>query len=338
MKLPKGYGSVYKLPGRRRRPWIARITTGSDPLTGKQQRVAIGYYETKKEAMQALGKNAAHPMSYDRYHLTFKDVFDMVYAEKEKTVGERRLHSYNMMYSNYLHALDRKKFADLMPQDYQKFFDALPLSNSSKTVVRSIITAMYTYAITNNIVDRNYCIVNLGDTATAHKKKRLTDAEIAKLWELEGDPWVDVILFGIYTGFRPSAILLIETANVHIDERYIVGGIKTKAGRNRTVPINEKIVPLIKRHYDPKKKYLFNNKNGKLTYTSYQRNFERVMQTIGATHTPHETRVTCNSLMAKAGVPDVPRKLIMGHAQKDINDGVYTDVLLEELKEYINRI
>lgn len=338
MKLPKGYGSVYKLPGRRRRPWIARITTGSDPLTGKQQRVAIGYFETKKEAMQALGKNAAHPMSYDRYHLTFKDVFDMVYAEKEKTVGERRLTSYRSANANYMQTLNGKRFIDLMPQDYQRFFDALPLSNNSKTVVRSIITAMYTYAITNNIVDRNYYIVNLGDTAVAHKKKRFTDAEIAKLWELEGDLWVDVILFGIYTGFRPSAILLIETANVHIDERYIVGGIKTKAGRNRTVPINEKIVPLIKRHYDPKKRYLFDNSDFKMCYSNYQKQFERVMQTIGATHTPHETRVTCNSLMAKAGVPDVPRKLIMGHAQKDINDGVYTDVLLEELKEYINRI
>ena len=28
MKLPNGYGTVYKLPGKRRKPWIARITNG----------------------------------------------------------------------------------------------------------------------------------------------------------------------------------------------------------------------------------------------------------------------------------------------------------------------
>ena len=28
MRLPNGYGSVYKLSGKRRKPWAARVTTG----------------------------------------------------------------------------------------------------------------------------------------------------------------------------------------------------------------------------------------------------------------------------------------------------------------------
>ena len=28
MKLPNGYGSVYKLSGNRRKPWAARVTDG----------------------------------------------------------------------------------------------------------------------------------------------------------------------------------------------------------------------------------------------------------------------------------------------------------------------
>ena len=28
MNLPNGFGSVYKLSGKRRRPWVARKTTG----------------------------------------------------------------------------------------------------------------------------------------------------------------------------------------------------------------------------------------------------------------------------------------------------------------------
>jgi len=35
--------------------------------------------------------------------------------------------------------------------------------------------------------------------------------------------------------------------DVHIDKRYIVGGMKTKAGRNRVVPIHRRIKPLIEK-------------------------------------------------------------------------------------------
>ncbi len=37
MKLPNGYGSVTKLSGARRRPYMVRITTGYD-YEGRQQR------------------------------------------------------------------------------------------------------------------------------------------------------------------------------------------------------------------------------------------------------------------------------------------------------------
>ena len=60
MKLPNGYGTVYKLSGKRRNPWIARKTTGweIDPKTGKakQRYVTIGYYPTRKDALNALAE------------------------------------------------------------------------------------------------------------------------------------------------------------------------------------------------------------------------------------------------------------------------------------------
>lgn len=338
MKLPKGYGSAYKLKGKRRRPWIARITTDPDPLTGKQKRIAIGYYTTKKEALEALGKRAAMTFRDARYTWTFKDVFELVYAEKEKTLGESRLAYYRATYNKYLKSFEKRVFSSITPQEYQRFFDALPMCNNSKQPVKACITSMYTFAIANNIVDRNYCVVTLGDTSPTHKKHRFTDEEIAEIWKHEGELCADMVLFGIYTGFRPGAIRIIETANVHLDEGYIVGGIKTKAGRNRIVPINDKIMPIIKRYYDPNNAYLFNLKGRKILAKTYSAQFANLVKNFELRHTPHDTRVTCNSLMAKAGVPDVPRKLIMGHAQKDINDDIYTDILLDELKEYINRI
>lgn len=47
MKLPNGFGTVYKMQGNRRRPYVAKKT-----IQGKQK--AIGYFETFEDAMACL--------------------------------------------------------------------------------------------------------------------------------------------------------------------------------------------------------------------------------------------------------------------------------------------
>ena len=50
----------------------------------------------------------------------------------------------------------------------------------------------------------------------------------------------------------------------------MVGGMKTEAGKDRIIPLNDKIIPLVKKRYDPNKKYLINNKFGNYyTYGTY---------------------------------------------------------------------
>ena len=48
MKNPNRYGSVSKLSGKRRRPFIVRITTGFD-INGRQIMKVLGYYHTQAE-------------------------------------------------------------------------------------------------------------------------------------------------------------------------------------------------------------------------------------------------------------------------------------------------
>ena len=45
----------------------------------------------------------------------------------------------------------------------------------------------------------------------------------------------------IYTGLRPTELLEIQTENVHLDEKYMAGGMKTEAGKDRIIPLNDKI-------------------------------------------------------------------------------------------------
>ena len=171
---------------------------------------------------------------------------------------------------------------------------------------------------------------------------RYSDEEIKTLWsKLYEINNVDIILIMIYTGLQPTELLEIQTENVHLDEKYMVGGMKTEAGKDRIIPLNDKIIPLVKNRYDPNKKYLINNKFGNhYTYGTYMNgNFNTCMGKLKMKHLPHDGRHTFASLMDNAGANDVCIKLIMGHSMKnDTTKGTYTHKTLEELLTEVNKI
>ena len=45
---------------------------------------------------------------------------------------------------------------------------------------------------------------------------------------------------------RPGELLNMECANVYVEDRYMLGGSKTKAGKNRIIPLHDDIIPLVK--------------------------------------------------------------------------------------------
>ena len=80
MKLPNGTGSVYKLSGKRRNPWRAVRTKEwiIDSNTGlaKQIRFTVGYYPTRKEAIEALMNYNQSPYDISTNTITFKEVYE----------------------------------------------------------------------------------------------------------------------------------------------------------------------------------------------------------------------------------------------------------------------
>ena len=58
MRMPNGYGSVYKLSGKRRRPYIVRKTVGWDE-NGRQIYAIIGYTATRDEGLKLLNTKRA---------------------------------------------------------------------------------------------------------------------------------------------------------------------------------------------------------------------------------------------------------------------------------------
>ena len=68
MKRANGTGSVFKLNGKRRNPWVARVTQGFNEK-GRQKYVNLGYFKTRREAENELLSYNSNP-----YDANFKKI------------------------------------------------------------------------------------------------------------------------------------------------------------------------------------------------------------------------------------------------------------------------
>lgn len=90
MKLGNGVGTVYKLSGKRRNPYIVRKTVGweIDVETGKckQVCVTIGYAPTRAKGLEMLMEYNKNPYDIAVSKITFSEVFDKWASEKFPTI------------------------------------------------------------------------------------------------------------------------------------------------------------------------------------------------------------------------------------------------------------
>lgn len=77
------------------------------------------------------------------------------------------------------------------------------------------------------------------------QKQPFTDDEVNTVWKYQNEPWVDSVLVFLYSGWRISELLSMKKSDVDLHAGTMKGGTKTKAGKDRVVPIHSKIRPLV---------------------------------------------------------------------------------------------
>jgi len=248
MKNPNGYGSVYKLSGKRRKPWGVRKTVGFNGT--KQIYQNIGYYKTRPEAMLALADFNSNPYDIEAATITFSDLYAKWSKEKFNKISKSNINGYIASYkiSESLHDL---KFVEIKKAHLQAVIDDCEKGHGTLRKIKVLFNQLFKYAMENDVITKDYSkFVEIGANEAESTRKPFTQDEIKLLWDnIDRMDFIDTVLIMIYTGLRPGELVTIETSNIDIENRTIKGGIKTHAGKNRIIPINNKILPWVnKRH------------------------------------------------------------------------------------------
>ena len=340
MRLPNGYGSIIKNKGNRRKPYQVRITRGWDD-NGKQLYSTLGWFEKREEAIIALAEYNSSPYDIEANKETFTDVFEKWKLEHYTKVSDNAIVNYNLAYK-YCKSIHKMRFKDIRLTHLQAIIDNCGKGYPTRKIIKALMNQLFSFAIKNDIVEKKYSqFVDVGQNEGKVNRKPFTKEEIKKLFDnVDKLEWTDTVLIMIFSGLRVGELLDLKTENIHLEERYMVGGLKTKAGINRIIPINKKIEPFIRKYYNPENEYLITNfKGNKMQYSNYRREkFDNVMEKLKMKHNPHECRHTFASLMDSAGANKLCLKRIIGHSSQDITEDVYTHKTLEELIETIDLI
>lgn len=342
MRLPNGHGTVYKLKGRRRRPWIARITIGWSP-EGKQLYQTIGYFETKNEGLDALALHRVSPVS-PKTGITLGELYAEWSAGKYKHITRSTADNYRAAWL-YMQRLEKAKVRDIRTDHWQAVIDQCAekgLSRSTLEKIRTLAVMLNDHAVKNDIVNKNYAKYVELPRAEKAKKDRFTDLEIKQIEKAASSvPWVNTVLILIYTGMRISEMLSLTRFNINLEMQLIAGGVKTEAGRDRVIPIHPKIQRHIKQWYDRGGDTLICDDQGRRLATKRYREkmYYPALKATGVRKlSPHKCRHTFGSLMAEAGVDTIYIQKLIGHTDYAFTANEYTHPEIEALRKAISKI
>ena len=336
MRAPNGFGTVARLSGNRRRPFIIKKTVGWNDK-GHPIYDIIGYAATREEGLMILSEYNRDPWDVDRAKITLQQLFDLWKEKKAPKLGESNRASMISAYK-YCKPLERKPYKNIKAFQMQETIDTCGKSYSTQAAIKNLWNHLDRFALELDIISKRYSELLTSDPIPPTSRLPFTNDEIKTVWEHQSDPWADTVLILLYSGWRISEFLNLKPEDIDLKEGTMKGGTKTKAGKNRIVPIHPKIRPLIERRLAEGGPRLISY-NGKIcNQTQYRIFWADIMKALKLNHTPHECRHTFETKLDSAGANRKCIDLLMGHVSKDTGNRVYNHKTLDELKATVELI
>ena len=325
MRNPNSYGSIVKLSGTRRKPYAVRITVGWSG--NKQVRKYLSYHPTKKEAMMALAEYNKNPFDLNVKTTTFNDVWELWKKDNWDAGAEATQKTWIAGHKNCepIHDKPIREIKLVHLEDIMR-----DKGRSTQQHIKTVMSKVFKHALKHELIDKNPSSLITLKRAEEVEKVPFTLEEVQDLWKkAETDEFSELILILLYTGMRIKELLILKQKDIYED--HMIGGIKTKAGKNRVIPLHPAIRPFIVKRLDGQEYLLHDDKGKPWTYPMFHKPFLKRV----SGHTIHETRHTFISRMHTLGVNETTIKFIVGHAMKDVTTKVYTHKFKDELVEKV---
>lgn len=159
MKMANGVGTVYKLSGNRRNPYIVRKTVGwdIDTQTGKRKQIyiTIGYAPTRAKGLEMLMDYNKNPYDIEASKTTFSEVYEKWSEEKFPTISDSNIKGYQASYKS-CSALHDRVFKELKLTDLQGVIDNCGKNYPTLRKLKVLLNQMYDYAMKYELCNKDY--------------------------------------------------------------------------------------------------------------------------------------------------------------------------------------
>lgn len=357
MKLPNGFGSITKLSGNRRNPFMVCVTIGWDN-SGKQLRQPIGYVDDWWDGYDMLREYHKNPNYLDdleKQKITTEFIFESLNKKLKDNIGKpgMSLSNYKNLHSawnNQCVPIHQKPIMQLTHQELQNLINNCGKGQTTKGYIKNVLDRIFEHAKLNFNINVNLEIVERLDAGSKENSElhtRIINSELKKIWEdYYSNPTneTEIVLILIACGLRPQELIDLEIENIFLEEHCMYGGCKTKAGRNRLLPIHDDVYPFIEKRKRSNQKYLIENIPGKkTTYKFISKVWNEVMLRINSKHIPGDARHTFASMLDEYKllhpnglIDDYFIKKVIGHSlTNNVTQNVYTH---RDKKYYVDAI
>lgn len=352
-RLPNGFGQISKIKGNLAKPYRAIVTIGTK-YNGRPKVAMLkpeAYFRTYNEAYEALLKYNKNPFDLSK-PITMNELFEEWAKEKAPELKAPSTLLGDKITWNHAEPIYNMDIREVKKYHIKEVLSQETLTPVIAVRLKKILNQLFLYAIEEDYINenvvKNISMDKANKLITSQRTGHIafTDEELNRLWTVNSEIH-KMIIIACYSGWRPSELVSLKTENINLEEKTMMGGLKTKAGIDRIVPIHPIIMPLIKYFYERARnensEYLFSNHTKKLdhiSYMTYDLKFQEVVSSLSLNeaHTPHDTRVTFITKCKKYNVDEYAIKYMVGHTIKDITERVYTKRDPKWFQEEIKKI